>query len=236
MDRITRKELKTDHFVEGFEDVVEYLSEHRTQIIRYGSVALVIAAVAAGFYYYRKNARIERQQALYSVREVETYPVSAAGEGTPGTRVFRSEKEKRDYLIKAYTELANKYPGSQEACIAEFSIGTEYASGQMYPQAQKQLETAAACGDANVASLANLSLSQVLFAEGKPAQGEKLLRELMEHPTPMVTKGQAIITLARMLAPDKPAEARKLLDPLRTSGDAAGRAALVLLSELQQND
>ena len=37
----------------------------------------------------------------------------------------------------------------------------------------------------------------------------------MDHPTIFVSKEQAAITLARFLARKKPAEARKLLDPLR---------------------
>ena len=42
-----------------------------------------------------------------------------------------------------------------------------------------------------------------------------MLRDLIAHPTIFVSKEQATITLARYLAPKKPAEARKLLDPLR---------------------
>jgi hypothetical protein len=236
VDRLTRKELKTDHFVEDVQVALEYMSEHRTQFLRYGAMALVVAVAAVGFYFYRKNAQTQRAQALITIREVESYPVSPTGQGDPGTRVFRSEEEKSAYLVKAYTEFVNKYPGTGEACMAEYSIGNSESGNGNYAKAQSYLEKATSCGDKDVASLAKLTLGQVYFAVDKPGEGEKLLRELIASPTPLVSQGQATITLARMLALSKPNEAKKLLEPLRTSGDSLGRAAMMLLSELQQSN
>ena len=42
----------------------------------------------------------------------------------------------------------------------------------------------------------------------------------------------AAISLARLLAPKKPAEARKLIDPLRTRTGSVGQVALTFLAEL----
>jgi hypothetical protein len=82
------------------------------------------------------------------------------------------------------------------------------------------------------ASLANLSLGQVYFAEGKNDQGEKLLRSLVLHPTVFVSKDQATITLAKALVHTKPAEARKLLDPLRAVPGPVSQTAIQAYSEL----
>ncbi|HVP00217.1 MAG TPA: hypothetical protein VMT15_19235, partial [Bryobacteraceae bacterium] len=57
-------------------------------------------------------------------------------------------------------------------------------------------------------------------------------RDLMDHPTEFVSKEQATISLARFLAPKKPAEARKLLEPLRTQPGAVSQVALTLIGEL----
>ncbi len=48
-----------------------------------------------------------------------------------------------------------------------------------------------------------------------------MLRSLMDNPTVFVSKDEATIVLAKMLAPSKPAESRKLLDPLRAKPGAA---------------
>ena len=67
-------------------------------------------------------------------------------------------------------------------------------------------------------------------------QGEKLLRDLMAHPTLFVSKEQAAIALARALIATKPDEARKLLDPLRTEGSSVGQVALTLYGQLPANN
>ena len=65
--------------------------------------------------------------------------------------------------------------------------------------------------------------------------GRKLVQSLIDSPTTFVTKDQATIEMARLIMQEKPAEARKLLDPLKTSVRAAiSQAAIGILGELQQ--
>ncbi len=54
----------------------------------------------------------------------------------------------------------------------------------------------------------------------------------MDHPTTLVSKEQATITLARYLMIKRPAEARKLLDPLKTVGGPVGQLVLSLYGQL----
>jgi len=84
-------------------------------------------------------------------------------------------------------------------------------------EAEKTLQEVAQHGNGNFASLAKFSLAQIYYSDGRDAQGEAILRDLMDHPTTLVSKEQATITLARYLMIKRPAEARKLLDPLRPS-------------------
>ena len=52
------------------------------------------------------------------------------------------------------------------------------------------------------------------------AEAEKLLRSLIDDPTILVSKEQATIALAKVVAKKNPAEARKLLEPLRAASAA----------------
>ena len=54
----------------------------------------------------------------------------------------------------------------------------------------------------------------------------------MAHPTLFVSKEEAAITLARFLLHKNPAEARKLLDPLRTQQGVVGQTAISMYAEL----
>ena len=60
-----------------------------------------------------------------------------------------------------------------------------------------------------------------------------ILREFMEDPTAMVSKEQAAVALAKLIAAKRPEEARKLVDPLtKEPRSAVQRAANSLLAEL----
>jgi hypothetical protein len=62
--------------------------------------------------------------------------------------------------------------------------------------------------------------------------GAKLLRSLIDDPTVFVSKDQAALTLAKLIGPTKPAEARNLLDPLRAKPGAVGQAAMQAYGDL----
>ena len=58
------------------------------------------------------------------------------------------------------------------------------------------------------------------------------LRDLIANPTEYVSKEQATFSLAQGIGRTNPAEARKLLEPLRTSPGAVSQAAIQLYAEL----
>jgi predicted negative regulator of RcsB-dependent stress response len=134
---------------------------------------------------------------------------------------------------KAFSELVAKYPGSDEAMVAEFYLAAQAAEKGDLAQAQKRFQLVVDSGPKDYASLAKLSLAQIFQSQGKLPEAEKLVRGVMDNPTALVSKEQATITLARLVAPSNPQEARKLLEPLRASERAAvSRAALTALSDL----
>ena len=86
--------------------------------------------------------------------------------------------------------------------------------------------------DEPYSSQAKLSLAQIYEATGRAAEAEKVLRSIIDHPTILVSKEQATIALGRLLSKSKPAEARKLLEPLRTERGPVSRAAISALSDM----
>src|SRR5262249_52294141 len=154
------------------------------------------------------------QQALAQAIQMQESPV---GPPSPGQNFnFPTQEAKDQVTLKAFGDLQGKYGSSTEGSIAQYYIGSIKADQGKLVEAEKEFKDVADRGDNKYASLAKLALAQIYFADGRADQGEKVLRDLMAHPTIYVSKEQAAITLARYLAPKNPAEARKLLDPLRS--------------------
>ena len=224
MARITRKELKTDKFALEVGHTVDFFEEHRTEIIRYGGAALAVIAIVAIVIVYRNHQHTARQEALAQAIQVQEAPVGQASPGAPLS--FPTQEAKDKEAIKVFSELAAKDSGTDEGYIAEYYLGCIAADQGRLADADKRFSSVADSAGQKYASLARLSLGQLYFAEGKADQGEKMLRSLMDKPTVFVSKDQAAVALARCLAPTKPAEARKLLDPLRAKPGPVSQTAI----------
>jgi predicted negative regulator of RcsB-dependent stress response len=232
VDRLTRKELKTDKFALEVEHGVEFLAEHRKQVTRWGSIAaavLVVALVVYGIMSYRAGVR---DAALRAALTVQDTPVGPAQ--TPGQQTFPNDDAKNAAFSKALNDVIAKYANSEQGAIASYYLGTMAADKGDLATADKDLRVVLAEGNKDYASLAKLALAPVLKAEGKSKEGEDLLRSLVNNPSTFVSKEEAIIALAKYIAPEKPQEARKLLEPLRADRSAISRAALSALSEIPQ--
>lgn len=230
MSRITRKELKSDKFALEVEHTVTFFEEHRQEIIRYGGIAAAAAVLIAGYMVYRGHQHVAREEALAQAIQVQDAPVGPpAG---PGALAFPTQAAKDAEAIKVFTALRSKYPGTAEAQAAEYALGSIAADAGKMAEAEKSFQQVAQHGDAQYASLAKLSLSQIYFSDGRNSQAEATLRDLMAHPTVFVSRDQAALALARYLIVKNPDEARKLLEPLRSVQGTVGQIAISLYAEL----
>jgi lipopolysaccharide biosynthesis regulator YciM len=230
VDRVHRHELKHDRFIEQVGHTVEYAAEHKQQVIRYTAIGLVVLFLILGGYWYTRYQAGQRQDALREAIRIQEGQVSA--ETSPFFVTFPTEAEKQKAVDKAWSDLANRYSGSTEAVIAHYYMGVNAADRGNTQEAEKHFRQAADSGKDAYASQAKLALAQIYAATGRQAEAEKTLRGLIDDPTILVSKEQATIELARLIAPTRPADARKLLEPLRTERGPVSRAAISLLNEI----
>jgi predicted negative regulator of RcsB-dependent stress response len=229
VSRITRKELKSDKFALEVEHSITFFEEHQKEITRYGTIALAAVVLIFGYVIYSRHEHTAREQALAAAIRVQEAPVGISGNGG---LAFPTQEAKDQESIRAFTDLQSKYSGSMEGEIGQYYLGAIKADQGKLAEAEKLFSEVAQKGNAKYASLAKLSLAQIYFSDGRDAQGEQTLRDLIAHPTEFVSKEQATISLARFLAAKKPAEARKLLEPLRSQPGAVSQVALTLIGEL----
>jgi predicted negative regulator of RcsB-dependent stress response len=231
VDRLTRKELKTDKFAQEVGHTVEYVGEHRKQVMLYGGIALAVIVLGGATYFYRNYQHEQRESALREAILTQQATVGAAP--NPTVRAYPTKAEKDKAAEKAFADVASRYDGSEEAAYALYMLGNLAMDQGRTADAVKRYQAVLDQGQANYASLAKMTLADIYASEGKLNQAEPLLRSVIDKPTALVSKEEATIELARLLAPTKPDEARKLLEPLRTSErQAVSRTAISELSSI----
>ncbi len=232
MDRLTRKDLKTDKFALEVEHGVEYVAEHKKQVTLWGGIAAGVVIVAIAVYAFLQYRNGVREDALRQALRVQDAQVGVAG--TEALMSFPTQAEKDKALQKALTDVASAYSGSSQGSIARYYLGTAAADKGDLAAAEKNFKDVMENGTSDYAALAKLALAPIYKSQGKTAEGEKLLRDLAANPSMFVSKEEATIALSRYLASSNPAEARKLLEPMRAERGAISRAVLAALAEIPQ--
>lgn len=223
MARITRKELKSDKFALEVGNTVTFFEERKQEIVRYGAIVLAVAVLVVGYSIYARHQHGARQDALYKAIQAQEAPV---GPAAPGALSFPTQDAKDQQTLKLFGGVRSAYSGSDEAVVATYYMGAIHSDQGKLAEAEKDFLQASQEGNAQYAGLAKLSLAQIYFSDGRTAQGETALRELIAKPTVFVSKEQATIMLARFLGPTKPEEARKLLEPLITVPGGVSQVAV----------
>ncbi len=229
---IARKELKQDKFAAEVVHTVDYFAGHRKNFTMYGSIAAVVLLVITGGMYYRNGQIAARNQALGEAMALSNVQV---GPGTPGgPPSYPTEAAKNDAITKAFTKITSDYSGSEEAYVARYILAGHAADEGKLDDAKKQYQDVADHANAGYASLAKLAIAQIDFSQNHAAEAETLLKDLMEHPTTLVSKNEATIAYARGIGATKPDEARKLLTALTTPPTDISPIASAALAELPQ--
>ena len=232
MDRQTRKDLKTDKFAEEVFDVFTWAGVHKTEVIRYAVLLVAVVAIGLGVLFYTRSQAAQRGDAMAKAMRIDD--AVAGPTQPPGPALhFNTEEEKEKARTQAFSDVVSKYSGSQEAAISNLYLAGYDVDGGRLDSAQKRFQQVVDDSPKPYAALARLALAQVYATQGKTADAEKLLRYLMDNPTATVSKDQATIVLGQILSPSNPAEAHKLLDPLRTSTrGAVSRTAITAAANI----
>lgn len=218
MDKSLQNVIKHDQFVETVGTASEYVSGHKKQVGTYIVVAIVVAALGYGIWWYMGTKRAERQLALGEAMGIAQATTS---------RTTSDEKK----VVDAFTKVTTQYAGSKEGNLALYMLAMlDIERGDMAAGEKKLKEVLN--GDKEPASLARFTMAEILQGQGKTAEAEAMLRDLVASPTYLMPVEQTTLQLARYIAKTKPEEARKLLEPLRTARAPISTPALELLGTL----
>jgi hypothetical protein len=186
-----------------------------------------------GIWYWRGSAHQSRQTELADALRIRDAVLTVTPQPDDPRPHFPNKDAKDKAVRAAFEGIISRHPGSDESAVAHFHLGSLDSDNGDIANAEKHFKIVVESGDADLASSGKLSLAQVYQAQGKNADAERLLRELINNPTTVVSKEQATFSLIRLLGVTNPSEARKLLEPLQKDERAAiNRNAASLAAEL----
>jgi hypothetical protein len=225
---LSRKELKQDNVALKVEETKHFFVQHRDSVIKAGIAILVVLVIGYGSWFFISSRKQAREQALASALDLQNAPVGVA---TPnGGKSFPTQAAKDAALTKALNSVVAE--GSDEGYAAEYYLAGLNAVAGKTDEALKQYDHVAANAGDDYASLAKLAKAQLLFSTNKSSEAQAILRDLMAHPTAMVSKDQAAMTLAQGIASTQPEEARKLLLPIANAHSDISQAAVTAMTDL----
>jgi len=228
--QFSRQDLKTDRFAVEVEHTVDYFALHRSQVVQIVAGVVAVALIVGGVLIWRDRQQGIREQKLGEALALQDAPVGPLA--PPMGPSFPNEQAKQDAVTRAFQTLANDYPGTHQGSLAQYFLASADLKANKLDDARKRFQTLADSSDKEYASLAKLALAQIAYAQNRPADGEKILRDLMANPTDLVSKEQATLMLATNLAQTNPAQARVLLQSLLGVSGAVGQEANTALAAL----
>jgi predicted negative regulator of RcsB-dependent stress response len=230
VDRQLKKVVKNDEFKQQVWHGIDFLAEHPAEIKKYGAIALAVLIVAGGAYFFIRHQADVREEALAQALKIDDATV---GPNVQKTNLhFETQQEKDQASEKAFREVATKYHGTQEGAIASLNLGQAAVDKGDLSGGEKYLKDVVDSAPAAYSSQAALALAQLYVIEGKTADAEKVLNNLIKNPTITVSKEEAQLALAKAIAKTDPDRARKILEGLRTERAAISKAAMSALGEL----
>ena len=188
MDRQTRKQLKTDKFAQDLGNTFSFLSDHRSETIRYGLIAVAVIILGVGYYYYSRSQAAAREEALEKAMQVDQAIIAA--NPTPTNINFPTQAEKDKARTQAFSDLATKYHGTAEGRRWRHLHRRRAIRQRKFCCCGEDLQGCDGFGPAGLLRSGAYVPGARVCRRSKIPEAEKLLRYLMDHPTASGLQGR----------------------------------------------
>jgi predicted negative regulator of RcsB-dependent stress response len=197
VDTQTRHALKKDKFAQATATSVSWVSGHRSGVVRWAIVAVVVLAVIIGglvFWNLRSSAA---DTALGGA--LDTYDAALATPGAPAENgVYNTAADRSRAANKQFVAVTQQYGWLPEAGKAHYFAGITYQELGQTASAETELKAASSAWDHNLANLAKLALANVYHQTARDPQAIELYNELIAKPSETVSASVAQLGLANI--------------------------------------
>ena len=233
MDTQTRHALKQDKFVNATTSGLEWVGEHRGNVIAWatGVVLLVAIAVASLVVYQKRDAAAN--QLLGQAMDIYETPLTQPNQpAEPGLKTYATAADRAKAAVPLFRQTADQYGWLNAGQMARYFAGVSELDMGQKSQAEADLEKATHAGNGNLAALAKIALANLYAQTGRNSQAVALFQDVIAHPATTVPKAEAQLQLAQLYETTQPQEARRLYAEIKDQ-DKQSDAAQIATQKLQ---
>jgi tetratricopeptide (TPR) repeat protein len=231
VDSQTRHALKQDKFVMATQSSAGWIGEHRSSVIRYSIVLVVVLAVLiTGAVLY--NQRSEAAESALGAA-LDVYSAQLAQPGAPPQKnIYATAAERAKAANQQFVQVASQYGWLPQGGKAHYFAGLTYQQlGQTGP-AESELKAAAGAWDSSLSSLAKFAMAGFYHQTGRDQQAIDLYNGLAAKPTDSVPAYTAQLALADLYASTGKTEQAKQLWAKVKDADKSGAAGSIAAQKL----
>lgn len=237
MQSYTRRQLKEDKFAKGTQEAVHWATEHRSLLIWAVGAVVILAVIVVGLLTWNSRQTERANVDLSKALETLNAPLRPANAPAPTDTAFKSfanSTERGKQAEKELKNVADQFPHTKPGKIAAYLAGTAAAQAGDNAGAEQQLKTMADSSDKDVAALAKLALANLYRTTNRPGDAARVYKDLTDHPTETVPKGEAQLQLAETYEASDPKEAATLYQQIQKENPNS-MAAQIAASKLAAN-
>ena len=231
MARLTRHELKKDEFADRLATVRHLFTENRRKVVLGGGTALGVVGLSLAVFLYWSSQQAKASDAFSTALTTYHAPVVPTPPQGTTRQLFKTREEKYKEALRQFTEVSGQFRrrsvgrwSRYYAALCQRELGNSAA-------AEKELAAIAGESDPDLAAMSKMALASLYQQTSRPADAEKIYRELESRPTTLVPKPAVQIALAELYQKTNPSRATALYQQIEKDypGTAAGDQASKML-------
>ena len=231
MDTQTRHALKQDKFAYAAASSANWVSGHKSSVVRTAiGVAVVLALAISVLVYWNLNSSAA-DSALGAAVDVYTTPLA-----TPGAPAVAGEytaaADRAKEANREFVAVAKNFSMMPQGAKAHYFAGITFEDLGQNGSAESELKTASGSWDRNVANLAKLALAELYQATARNDEAIKIYNELIAKPSTTVSTAVAQLDLADLYAATGKQDQAKALWAKVQDADKDGAAGAAAAAKL----
>ena len=231
MDTQTRHALKKDSFAEATASSVNWLSGHRSGVVRWVIIAVVVLVGGAAALVTWNLRSTAAESALGAA--LDAYNAPLAQPGAPAeSGVYSTAADRSKAANQQFASIAAQYSLLPEGAKAHYFAGVTFEELGQTASAETELKAASGSWDRNLANLAKLALAGLYHQTARDAQAIEVYNALAAKPSETVSTAVAQLDLADLYAASgKQDQARALWAKVKDA-DKDGAAGSIAAQKL----